>query len=322
MDDKSKPGGRKRPPFNWIRRDLDRALAMAGLEAWEAKLMVIARELCYGRAQQIGKDADPVPFRFNAKAIARDWGGSPNKLRAARQRLIDDRLLLETPGGLIINKAYEEWKGAHALTPRQVETAREARRHGAIQKYGEGGPRADPLEAAEGGPSADPLTTVKGVRGRTPRASVQWSAGGPPRGSAGGPPPSSLDVLGDLETLNTTTTTRTCAGGGSPNSPSEPAERKDVLELVRRLNFNFETWARDACQVWPAVWVRAVAEKYLPGCKKSPLEYSKYLNSILRRWATQGHPDPANGAPGHRAPAGDPAPTNVLRVERRKEVDR
>ena len=123
-------------PFNQVWRPLDRALAMAQVGSLEAIVLCVARELSYSRAIQNGKLPDPLPFRLNLSRIARDWGVDRKSLRLARNRLIRDRMLIETPDGLRINKRFNEWTGAHKLTKRQVATARAAATIDAIDTYG------------------------------------------------------------------------------------------------------------------------------------------------------------------------------------------
>jgi hypothetical protein len=168
--------------------------------------MVVARELHYGRAQQIGRDADPVPFKFNLKKIARDFDDYPANLRRARERLVQGRVLLEVGDHLAINKSFDQWatvKGDGTTSPRlsivQVETARKAAlQFDAIHEYNLD---QDPQGGSQSTPQGGSQSTPQGGSQSTPQGGSQST---PQGGSQSTPPPIKGVVLETSERLSET----------------------------------------------------------------------------------------------------------------------
>lgn len=146
-------------PFNQTWRPLDRAFALARLEALEAILVTVARELSYSVAVQSGRLPDPLPFRFRLSRIAADWSVDRKSLRIARDRLIRDHVLVDANDGLRINKRFHEWSGPHKLTRQQLATARDAAKADAITRYGTVG--GHDVERSEPNPSGFSATAER-----------------------------------------------------------------------------------------------------------------------------------------------------------------
>jgi hypothetical protein len=66
-------------------------------------------------------------------------------------------------------------------------------------------------------------------------------------------------------------------------------------------------WAREACEHYPAEWVRLALEDHVVGRSARP--YIGKLTAVLLRYAEQGHPD---RKPGRRVAAVTPKPAPQL----------
>lgn len=118
--------GQRAKPFVITHLDLDRALASCRMTPVEQIVMQYMREHSYGDARR-QRLADPLPVRINRKALARATGATRCNIVLAITRLIADRLLIETEGGLLINKRFDEWTGSHTLSCTALAYARSPR---------------------------------------------------------------------------------------------------------------------------------------------------------------------------------------------------
>lgn len=73
--------------------------------------------------------------------------------------------------------------------------------------------------------------------------------------------------------------------GEAPNGPSPEPERRAAVRFVGDLTAGaLEGWASQACRVYPAPWVRALAERKCIGATPR----AQLLNAILQSWAGSG----------------------------------
>ena len=74
--------------------------------------------------------------------------------------------------------------------------------------------------------------------------------------------------------------------GSIPNGPSPEAEQREAVRFVGDVTAGaLEGWASSACRIYPAAWVRALAERRCVGVQPPR---AQYLNSILQAWARSG----------------------------------
>lgn len=120
--------GRMNGKQTWtpLARDIDRALARAGLTTHEAALMQYVREYSWGEpARRKRKKGEPRPeavaVAWSPKEIGERIGENPTRLTEAKDRLVRSHMLREAKAGLTINKNADEWlvpDGKRAGEPR------------------------------------------------------------------------------------------------------------------------------------------------------------------------------------------------------------
>lgn len=114
-----KPGSLKNG-FNVVARDLDRAFALA-LSRNESILMILIREESWAATLIKRRKGQPMPkprpAKINIAKLARETGMCRTRLGEAYRILIARKILTEVPGGVLINKNYEEWLAVGATGP-------------------------------------------------------------------------------------------------------------------------------------------------------------------------------------------------------------
>jgi hypothetical protein len=152
--------------FNLTHADLDRALACAKLPGLELLIMTIAREESYTKART-RRLRDPLPFGLNISRLSRDFGVDRTRLGFAKDRLINDGLLIDRGDGTyLIDKRYERWAGSHALSQLQLARVREAAVHD---------DQVEDLEPAPAEPPAPPaLLSAEAQRAESLKPGQGW----------------------------------------------------------------------------------------------------------------------------------------------------
>lgn len=279
-------------PFNLTIADLDRAFACARLAPLELVVVTMAREESYSRARR-AKLADPLPFRLNLHAIAKATGFNRQNLREARERLVRDGIFVEVEGGYLIEKRFELWTGAHALTEAQVAFCREA----------------------------------VGECGRSPRGGVRALPGGEcgrsRGGSVGAPPLTNKDRARVLEeereeekSKSAQQADREPLGGIPEDLGNDPDEVSRVAIWAGNYRVVFDDWVRAHCKLWPIAWIELAVSKAIARRASSP----EYCRSILQDWQRNGGPDAAGsetsvaGKPGKK----DTGPQYEVFVSKRR----
>lgn len=293
-------------PFNLTIADLDRAFACARLAPLELVVVTLAREESYSRARR-AKLADPLPFRLNLHAIAKATGFNRQNLREARERLVRDGIFVEVEGGFLIEKRFELWSGAHALTEVQVAFCRSV--GGECGRSPRGGVRALPLGGSVGAPG-----------GGAP-ALQGWECGRSPGGSVGAPPLTNKDRARVLEEEREeensksalTVDAREQLGGKPEDLGNDPDEVERVAIRAGNYRIAFDAWVRYQAKIFPIAWIDAAVAKAIARRAGSPHEYA---TSILQDWHRNGGPP----APRQREAA--PDPKQQARDKRREDLAR
>jgi hypothetical protein len=305
--------------------DVDRALSRARLGEYEQPLMQIVRERSWGtstRRKPPGKnhpwpDAVPVPWR--PSELARETGLPRNRLSEAKADLVESRMLIETPTGLLVNKNADQW-----AFPTGHSRAGEARLDTAALVYAAAAwPRR---EAPPGGPEVSaPADNGCPPQRTTPSAPADKSV----RPSGQPCPPQRTTPLYDRAQKDPTgldkkPEDRGRAGeppngeDGHPRMPEPFAElcrKADRIKALADVAFAAKlrgAWEQDGdLPAWwemigdSAAWHEALADLAgKPRDKRHPRFYLGIVKSRHAQGGGRATTKPAPHPPVHRAPEG------------------
>jgi hypothetical protein len=201
--------------------DLDRALAHAGLNRYEAMLMQYVREQSWGVVARFkGKGAkwpDPVPCVLHIRDLAKEWGVPRQRLQEAKRNLVERKILTENNCAALVNKAVDKWKG---MTPESIAFAHKA-------TCITGTPERSDVER----PSVPPRNAVACPPGTPQRAPRNATACQKERASV--PPSHYIERTRDSEERDTEEggERETREANGFDDDPSKPVEWRVALML-------------------------------------------------------------------------------------------
>jgi hypothetical protein len=340
-------------PWGIIACDVDRALARARMNDYEQILMQIIREFSWGKStrQKVPGKKHPwpeaIPYPWCPGDLAMRLGLPDSRLCEAKRHLVGSKMVVESRGGLLINKNADQW-----IFPNGHPRAGQPRLDEKALVYAMGA-RPD-LEPATPGPEIDPegirpelresVIPVTEIRNAELRESVTpvTETRNPGYGNAERQlrrPVTPLSSKGarnsdptglDKKSIPTECTNAAGAGAaiqvmdrngdvidtdqGISNDPKEVRRVIDLADDDLFPGMYFGAQVNAYRKMWPIAWI----ERALVDARAWPVPPRSFTPIVnkLRQWTRDGGPpEPLTPLPGPAptGPAGPPPSKSELR---------
>lgn len=320
-----------------LARDVDRALAHAGLNYGEAILMQYIREHSWGDSVRAKKKGDPwkdaLVVAWSPGEISRKVGLAGNRLAEAKASLVKSNMLIEIPEGLLINKHAHKWVipgGRHEGKPRLSSAAIAYAMSAWPKPKTSEIPEDDFRNHGNGFPESR-----KEISGKTEEVFRESGNGFPENGKSHYKERPQEDPT-ESRSIESEQTARprlaeepedeailafeqTPEPSQEDKNPPSGFDSKEAIDLARWAqplgsdpnSTTYAWWAREQCKFSPASWAKSILMKKVLAVPRRPS--IRVLTSIINAWRIKGEPEwdieeakPKPETVYHTAPAGSP----------------